>query len=56
MTGARHVVDDDRRLVWDMSAEMARDRARVSVEAAAGGSADDDAQRFAFVESFLSAD
>ena len=51
--GAGHVFDDEGRIAGNMLAQVARDGARVGVVAAAGGAADDDADRFAFVEWFL---
>ena len=50
MAGARHVLDDNRGLAGNMLADMARNRARIGVEAAAGRGGDDDADGFAFVE------
>ena len=53
MAGASHVVDDDGRLPRHMLAEVARDGPRISIEAAAGRSADDHADGLALVEIFL---
>ena len=50
---AGHVLDDKSRIAGNMLAQVARDGSRVGVVAAAGGAADDDADRFAFVEWFL---
>jgi hypothetical protein len=52
---AGHVFNDDGRLTGNMLAEGARDRVRVGVEAAAGGSGDDHADGFALVKIFLGA-
>ena len=48
--GAGHVLDDHRRIAWNMFAEVTRQRAGVEIVAAAGGEADDDADGFALVE------
>ena len=53
MAGARHVLDDEGRIAWDEFADVASNHARVSVEAAAGGSRHDDANGLAFVEGLL---
>jgi len=52
MAGAGHVFNDDARLAGHMSAEMARQGARVGIETAAGRSADDHPDRLSFVEIF----
>src|SRR6185503_8959374 len=51
--GAGHVFDDEGRIAGNMLAQVARDGARVGVVTAPGGAADDDADRFTFVERFL---
>src|SRR5262245_47933307 len=47
--GTGHVIDDDRWTTRDMVAEMTGDQARVGIVTAAGGSADNNANCFAFV-------
>jgi hypothetical protein len=47
--GSRHVVDDNGRIAGNIFAKVTRDQTRVSVVTAARRSADDDANRFAFV-------
>jgi hypothetical protein len=50
---ASHIIDDDCRITGNVPAKIARDRARIGVEPAAGGEANDDADCFAFVEALL---
>jgi len=47
--GAGHVIDDDRWTTRDMAAQMTGDQARIGIVTAAGGSADNNANCFAFV-------
>src|SRR5258705_412544 len=47
---ARHIFHDDTGIARNVSAQVARNGAGVSIKAAAGGKADDDANVFAFVE------
>ncbi len=48
--GAGHVLDDDGRVPRNLVAQVARDQARVGIEATAGGEADDQFDSLAFVE------
>ena len=47
---ARHIFYDDTGVTRNVFAQMARNGAGVSIEAAAGGKANDDANVFTFVE------
>ena len=48
--GAGHVLDDDGRIARNMAAQMTRDQARIGIKTAAGGKADDNSNRLAFVK------
>jgi hypothetical protein len=50
--GARHIVDDDRRLAGNVLAHVLSQKTAVDVVAAAGAVADDHGDRLAFVEIF----
>ena len=47
---AGHILDDDARNTGNVLTHMTRDRARVSIETAARGKANDDFDRLAFIE------
>ena len=49
-TGAGHILNDDVWVSWNVLAHMAREDARILVVKTAGREADDDANRFVFVE------
>src|SRR5262245_58581795 len=52
-TGARHIIDYNGGIAWNVFAHVARDGARVSVVAAAGGSADNDSQSLPLIKTVL---
>jgi hypothetical protein len=55
-TGARHVVDDENGIAGYVFAHVAAHDTGVDIVTAAGGEGDDNTDRFAFEESFLSED